>query len=199
MADFADLEQGDAQPMKIASSGSLNGKSPAGTTTKASYVEQSQKAIRQGFIRKVRGEPRSASPNHCVCTTSLTPRLLTLPSQVYGILTLQLLLTIGTCVLMTRHAATRAFVLATPALSFTAMGLSFVVLVSLFCFKDRHPLNVLLLTAFTLCESYVLGVVCAQYVQAGHARIILQALALTAAVFVALTVFAFQVRRRRRR
>jgi FtsH-binding integral membrane protein len=116
---------------------------------------------------------------------------------VYGILTLQLLLTIGTCVLMTRHAATRAFVLATPALSFTAMGLSFVVLVSLFCFKDRHPLNVFLLAAFTLCESYVLGVVCAQYVQAGHARIILQALALTAAVFVALTVFAFQVRRRR--
>ena len=54
MADFADLEQGDAQPMKIASSGSLNGKTPAGTTTKASYVEQSQKAIRQGFIRKVR-------------------------------------------------------------------------------------------------------------------------------------------------
>lgn len=46
-----------------------------------------------------------------------------------------------------------------------------------------------LLFAFTACEGYTVGVLCAMYYEMGLGIIVLQAVALTAAVFVALTTY----------
>ena len=49
-----------------------------------------------------------------------------------------------------------------------------------------------LLGAFTVCESYTIAVVCAMYYENGAGMIVLQALILTAAVFISLTVYALK-------
>ena len=48
----------------------------------------------------------------------------------------------------------------------------------------------ILLGGFTLCMSYTVGVVCAVYQASGQGIIVLQALLLTAAVFLSLTTYA---------
>ena len=47
----------------------------------------------------------------------------------------------------------------------------------------------ILLGGFTLCMSYTVGVVCAVYQASGQGIIVLQALLLTAAVFLSLTTY----------
>ncbi|KAF7318726.1 hypothetical protein HMN09_00384700 [Mycena chlorophos] len=54
--------------------------------------------------------------------------------------------------------------------------------------RHVHPLNLFLLAAFTLTESYVMGVAVAHY----DNHIILQALGITFAVFLSLSAFTFQ-------
>ena len=48
-----------------------------------------------------------------------------------------------------------------------------------------------LLTGFTICEAYTIGVVCASFSQNGMGHLILQAAGLTALVFVSLTAYTF--------
>jgi len=48
-----------------------------------------------------------------------------------------------------------------------------------------------LLSAFTLCETYTVGVICAIYQEQGYGIVVLQALILTAAVFSSLTAYVF--------
>merc|ERR1719198_1576751 len=59
----------------------------------------------------------------------------------------------------------------------------------LYCYKDRHPLNLALLGGFTLAMTYTVGVVCAMYYQNHMGLVVLQALVLTAAVFVSLSTY----------
>ena len=69
--------------------------------------------------------------------------------------------------------------------------LPFGFLLGLFCYKDRHPINMLLLGGFTMCMTYTVGVVCAAYYENHMGLIVLQALVLTAAVFISLTTYVF--------
>jgi len=87
------------------------------------------------------------------------------------------------------HEPTRDYVLRSPGMMMTASFLPFGFLLALFCYKDRHPLNMALLGGFTACMTYTVGVVCASYMQAGYGMIVLQALILTASVFVSLTTY----------
>lgn len=109
--------------------------------------------------------------------------------KVYGILSLQLLLTIAGSAVCMLHTGTRGYVLGHPGLLMASLPLNLVVLLALFCYKDRHPINLGLLGLFTAIETYTVGVVCASYYAQGYGMIVLQSLMLTAAVFVSLTTY----------
>ena len=89
------------------------------------------------------------------------------------------------------HEPTRMFVLRTPALFFVAMFSTLGLIFALSCYKNTHPTNMWLLGAFTAAEAYTVGVLCASYSQAGLGLVVLQALLLTAGVFIALTAYVF--------
>ncbi|KAA1471837.1 UPF0005-domain-containing protein [Dentipellis sp. KUC8613] len=63
-----------------------------------------------------------------------------------------------------------------------------VVLGLLYWKRHSHPLNIVLLTFFTLLEAFTLGVVTAFY----NNTVVLQALLITTGVFLGLTLFTFQ-------
>lgn len=109
--------------------------------------------------------------------------------KVYGILSVQLLFTALSSAFFMFHQPTRAWVLSNPNMLMTASILPFVFLLALFCHKDRHPLNMVLLGCFTACMTYTVGVVCAMYYASGYGLVVLQALILTAAVFISLTSY----------
>ena len=109
--------------------------------------------------------------------------------KVYSILSLQLLLTtaMGATFMFVQPA--QQFALSSPGVLTTSYMLPFGFLIALHCYKGRHPLNMWLLFGFTLCMSYTVGVVCAVYQATGQGIIVLQALVLTAAVFLSLTTY----------
>merc|ERR1719335_2134848 len=57
------------------------------------------------------------------------------------------------------------------------------------CFKSQFPVNLGLLFGFTVCMSYVVGVVCTAYAAQGYAALVLEAFAITSLLFVGLTAF----------
>lgn len=109
--------------------------------------------------------------------------------KVYGILSVQLLFTVASSAFFMFHEPTRLFVLANPGMMLGASLAPFGFLLALHCHKDRHPLNMALLGGFTLSITYTVGVVCAAYYQQHLGHVVLQALILTAAVFVSLTSY----------
>jgi len=111
--------------------------------------------------------------------------------KVYGILSMQLILTVvGAATFMFVESA-RSFALSSTGVFYTALFMPFPVLFALFCYKNKHPVNMYLLTLFTVCEAYTVGVICAVYYEQGYGEIVLQALLLTAAVFISLTSYVF--------
>lgn len=127
------------------------------------FSQQAEKQARLGFIRKV-----------------------------YSILSMQLLLSFGFCLLTMYHQPTNNYVLAHPGLAFTGMILSFVVLIALFCYRTSYPTNLWLIGIWTLIEAYTIGTVTAAYARAGEGDLVIQALFITMSLFLALTVFCFQ-------
>jgi len=114
--------------------------------------------------------------------------------KVYGILSIQLLVTVAGACLFMLHDATRNFVLSTPSMFYIAMFSPIVFLFALMCHKDKHPTNLYLLAGFTICEAYTIGVVCAVYYASGAGMIVLQALMLTAAIFLSLTAYTLNTK-----
>lgn len=127
---------------------------------KQTYVRDCSAYVRAGFIKKV-----------------------------YGILSLQLLVSVMTAATFMLHQPTRDWVLSSRSIFYAAIFAPLGLLFALHCYKSKHPTNMYLLGAFTLCESYTVGVICATYYEAGYGMIVLQALLLTAAVFVSLTTY----------
>ena len=128
--------------------------------------------------------------------------------KVYSILATQLLLTSGICV----GAIYLSFVVqegdAGPDPSrLTEFGIGiisrgwliwvlFVPLLFLLCclhsMKNVYPCNYILLFLFTLIESYTLAYICVVYYSAGFGDQIVLSLAITTAIFLALTLFTMQ-------
>ncbi|ODV62018.1 Bxi1p, partial [Ascoidea rubescens DSM 1968] len=65
---------------------------------------------------------------------------------------------------------------------------TFVFLLISFLSSRKYPYNLFSLFAFTLCESYCVGIITSLY----DTNIILQAIVLTITIFIGLTLFAFQ-------
>jgi len=115
--------------------------------------------------------------------------------KVYGILSIQMLVTVGGACLFMLNDATRQYVTHTPSMFYMAMFLPIGFIFALMCYKDRHPHNLVILGGFTLCEAYTIGVICAMYYENGLGNIVLQALMLTAAVFMSLTAYTFTTKK----
>jgi len=69
---------------------------------------------------------------------------------------------------------------------------TFVTLGLTICFRTKSPHNLLLLGLFTLFESYMVGMICSYYAAAGYSALVVEALAITSVIFVALTLFTMQ-------
>jgi len=115
--------------------------------------------------------------------------------KVYGILSIQLLLTVAGAGTFMFVDSAREYALSSVGVFYVALFMPIGILFALMCYKDKHPVNMYLLSAFTLCEAYTMGVVCARYYEAGYGMIVLQALLLTAAVFIGLTSYVFYTKK----
>lgn len=113
--------------------------------------------------------------------------------KVYSILMAQLSVTLGFIAWFLYHEPTRRFVHNNIWLFFLALVVTFVAMITLACcgeVRRRAPTNYILLGIFTLAEAFLLGVTSAAY----EAVEVLMAVGITAAVCLALTLFAFQTK-----
>lgn len=115
--------------------------------------------------------------------------------KVLIILTLQVLTTLACATLFMLSSNVREQVLSTRWAFYTAIFAPLGFLLALSCYQRSHPTNLLLLSGFTLAESYTVGFICAATYAAGYGAIIWQALLITAAVFLSLVTFVLVTRR----
>lgn len=111
--------------------------------------------------------------------------------KVYSVLTLQFLFTVGLAAAAALVVPVREFVVANSWVSWLCIGVAVACMLALYCFKTRYPFNVALLCLFTLAYAAMVAVIVARYFDAGAGKIVLQAAAMTAAVFFTLTTVAF--------
>uniref|UniRef100_A0A7S2MGN5 Transmembrane BAX inhibitor motif-containing protein 4 n=1 Tax=Helicotheca tamesis TaxID=374047 RepID=A0A7S2MGN5_9STRA len=113
--------------------------------------------------------------------------------KVYLILAAQMLLTFGVCAVMTLHKPLQTYVLEQGMpLYWASVLVLFVSLFALFVYKREYPINFLLLGVFTLAMSYSVGMITAMYDAAGYSGTIIEAVFITATVFLVLTIFTLQ-------
>jgi len=109
--------------------------------------------------------------------------------KVYGLLTVQILLTI--CIALPFHLvpAINDFVVANPAIIWVLLGLTLVFICILTCCPDTaqtSPGNYVLLFGFTICEGLLIGCITAQH----ETEAVLLAVGVTAGIFLILTAYA---------
>uniref|UniRef100_A0A7N0UEV1 BI1-like protein n=1 Tax=Kalanchoe fedtschenkoi TaxID=63787 RepID=A0A7N0UEV1_KALFE len=115
--------------------------------------------------------------------------------KIYSIVALQLLLTIAVAaVVVTYHPIALFFATTTPGIVIYVLLIitPLIVLCPLQYYHQRHPVNYLLLGIFTVSMAFVIGLTCAFT----SGKVILEAVILTAAVVVGLTLYTFWAARR---
>lgn len=113
--------------------------------------------------------------------------------KVYSILMVQLSVTLAFIATFLYHEPTRRFMHSHIELFYISLVLVFVCLIVLACcgeVRRKSPHNFIFLGIFTLAESLVLGVSASVY----DSEAVLMAVGITAAVCLALTLFAFQTK-----
>jgi len=108
--------------------------------------------------------------------------------KVYGILSAQLLVTIIICCLNV-FTSVRRFSIENIWLFFTCLVLSLIISITLICFKQyarTSPTNYILLTIWTLLQSY-----CLMFLSLFNVKIVLLSASLTIAVTLSLTYYAY--------
>jgi FtsH-binding integral membrane protein len=111
--------------------------------------------------------------------------------KVYSILAVQLIASFAVCAFMALHQPTHVYVLTHAWPVVLSIFLSFLLIMTLMCYKDKSPQNMYLLAAFTFVEAFMVGTVTTAYAEE-NAGIVLEAVFLTGAIFIGLTVFTFQ-------
>lgn len=107
--------------------------------------------------------------------------------KVFSIVGCQLVLTAVMAALIMFNKPVQNLVLTNLPLQIIFMLAPFVMLIPLWIWKDRHPLNLALLAVFTLFMSVSVGAACSAYAP----FIVLEAVVLTAAIVGALTAYSF--------
>lgn len=134
----------------------------------SAYLAEAQKSVRMGFVRKV-----------------------------YGILFIQLLVTVGISTLFITNEDCKRLVRTSPNMIWAAYGVMIVTLIVLTCcgdFRRKHPHGIIGLSIFTIATSFFVGVISSIYAQVIGEWIVIEALLMTAITVVALTIFAFQTK-----
>jgi protein lifeguard len=130
------------------------------------YVGTAERTVRAAFIRKV-----------------------------YTVLSLQLLLSIGLAAICAYIRPVRNYLATHQWFVYIALGVAIACLIPLFCFRTRYPANLVLLVLFTLAYAVLVAVVVSTYFARGAGVIVLEALCLTAIVFVAITTYVMVTKR----
>lgn len=113
--------------------------------------------------------------------------------KVYGILMVQLCITLGFIALFLYHEPTKRFVRQHRELWWIALVVLFVCLIVMACcgeVRRKSPQNFFFLGLFTIAESFMMGTVASNF----ESDAVLMAVGITAGVCFALTLFAFQTR-----
>ncbi|XP_053572816.1 protein lifeguard 4 [Bombina bombina] len=111
--------------------------------------------------------------------------------KVYSILSVQLLLTTVTTALFLYFDSVRTFVHESFALLVISAIGSLCTVIALTVYRHQYPFNLYLLTGFTVLETVTVAITVTFY----DVAVVLQALVLTVAVFLALTTYTFQSKR----
>lgn len=109
--------------------------------------------------------------------------------KVYGILSFQLMITVA-FVCLAFFDSVKIFMRENIVIFWCCLALSLVIVIPLICFKSiarKTPTNYILLILWTICESYMVAT-CASFYPI---EIVLTAAGMTAAVTIALTIYAF--------
>eukprot|EP01018_Ginkgo_biloba_P000536 Gb_17476 [translate_table: standard] len=107
--------------------------------------------------------------------------------KVYAILSVQFLLTVIVASTVVLYSPITLFLVKTPGLLMGVAILPLILMCPLYCYHQKHPVNLVLLGFFTVVLSLAVGISCAYT----KGRIVLEALILTAAVVFSLTGYTF--------
>lgn len=113
--------------------------------------------------------------------------------KVYLILMGQLMITFGAVAVIAFSDQAKAFALLNPWLIWLAMGFMIVTMLSMICCENvrrQTPTNFIFLGIFTVAESFLLAVAATRYAP----RDVLLAIGITAAICLALTLFAMHTK-----
>ncbi|KAJ0178100.1 hypothetical protein K1T71_005923 [Dendrolimus kikuchii] len=113
--------------------------------------------------------------------------------KVYAILMCQLLVTMAFIALFLFHQPTKMWAYRNPWLFWVAFAVMFVCLIVMACCENvrrQAPMNFIFLAIFTLAESFLLGITSSVH----DINAVMMAVGITAAVCLALTLFAFQTK-----
>ncbi|XP_075169960.1 N-methyl-D-aspartate receptor-associated protein isoform X2 [Haematobia irritans] len=113
--------------------------------------------------------------------------------KVYMILMGQLLVTFGFVALFALHEPSKQYAMRHPSLFWIALAVLLVTMISMACcegVRRKTPMNFIFLGLFTLAESFLLAMSASRFAPIE----ILMAVGITAAVCLALTLFAFQTK-----
>lgn len=108
--------------------------------------------------------------------------------KVYSVLFVQILASAAIGIVMGLDSV-KGYVAQNAWIVITSMFSSLITMGLVYWKRHSHPLNLILLSAFTAFEAITVGFVASQY----SGTVVLQALLITATVFLGLTLFTFQV------
>ncbi|KAL2754053.1 hypothetical protein ACRALDRAFT_1069955 [Sodiomyces alcalophilus JCM 7366] len=110
--------------------------------------------------------------------------------KVYAILTVQLIVTAAVSSLSFFHQGYKTWIQSHPGLVWASLLGAIVFMLLTFWKRKSYPTNLIFLSGFTLLEAYTISVIVSFY----SAGLVLNAVVLTAGIFVFLTAFACQSR-----
>jgi protein lifeguard len=113
--------------------------------------------------------------------------------RIYTLLCMQLTLTFGICAVFYNIDSVKNYVLHSPATLWASIIMTFVFLIvgSPPCCGRHHPINLMALLGFTLCESYLVGYTCLFY----NSALVLMACGITLSTFVGLTAYVMHTKK----
>ncbi|XP_043247769.1 protein lifeguard 4-like [Colletes gigas] len=111
--------------------------------------------------------------------------------KVYGLLSLQLLITVMVSTVFMAFQPLKTFLQENPWTIMLSFIMTMGTLIALYIKRREHPANLMLLTLFTLSKAYTVAILVSMY----EVTTVLQALFLTLTVVVGLTIYAFQGKR----
>lgn len=113
--------------------------------------------------------------------------------KVFGIVTLQLLITVAVAATCMYVPEVKLFVTRNRGMYYAAWGIAFAIVLVISCFEKARrsfPTNAILLTVFTLAEAYLVGMITAFH----NVEAVMLAFLVTCAAVAALTIFAMNTK-----